>query len=98
MKDLILKIRAFFGSLALDKVEHVFLSFLCCIILGGIFNLCGITHDLTIYLALAVSFFIGVLKEVLDRVTHLGMFSWDDILADFIGIVLGILYLALFVI
>lgn len=66
-----------------DKVLHLICCFAIVVIFGLVLNIVsGIT------LALIASFS----KEAYDEVRYKG-WSWDDLLADLIGIVLGILVL-----
>nr|DAI51220.1 MAG TPA: putative periplasmic lipoprotein [Caudoviricetes sp.]DAQ75777.1 MAG TPA: putative periplasmic lipoprotein [Caudoviricetes sp.] len=66
-----------------DKVLHLIYCFAIVVIFGSIMNVVS-----GIALALIASF--G--KEAYDEVKYKG-WSWDDLLADLIGIVLGILVL-----
>lgn len=66
-----------------DKVLHLICCFAIVVIFGSIMNVVS-----GIALALIASF--G--KEAYDEVKYKG-WSWDDLLADLIGIVLGILVL-----
>lgn len=74
------QIRRFLKS---DKVLHMICCFAIVVIFGLILNVVS-----GIALALIASF--G--KEAYDEVEYKG-WSWDDLLADLLGIVLGILVL-----
>lgn len=66
-----------------DKILHIICCFAIVVIFGLVLNIVS-----GIALALIASF--G--KEAYDEVKYKG-WSWDDLLADLIGIVLGVLVL-----
>lgn len=76
------QIRRFLKS---DKVLHMICCFAIVVIFGLILN---VVSGIALALALIASF--G--KEAYDEVKYKG-WSWDDLLADLLGIVLGILVL-----
>lgn len=65
-----------------DKLKHIVVS----AIIMVIFNL-----FLPTYMAAIITFAIGIGKEVYDKTTNKGCPEWKDLLADIIGIIIGIL-------
>jgi uncharacterized membrane protein YccC len=62
-----------------DKILHIIVSALLTIII------CFLTRD--IYIAIGVTFALGLVKEVTDETD----FDFKDLLADIVGILAGIL-------
>jgi len=70
----------------MDKVLHVAISFLLVLAWG-----CAVVHMpkwVVLLVAVPWALAIGFLKELYDM-NHGGEFSWDDIIADIVGVVLG---------
>lgn len=75
MKDQIKKI------LRNDKVLHLICNFIIVVVLGFTFN---------IVTGISVALIASLSKELYDEIKYKG-WSWDDLIADLIGIVLGII-------
>ena len=75
MKDQIKKI------LKNDKVLHLICNFIIVVVLGFTFN---------IVTGISVALIASLSKELYDEIKYKG-WSWDDLMADLIGIVLGII-------
>lgn len=75
MKDQIKKI------LKNDKVLHLICNFIIVVVLGFTFN---------IVTGISVALIASLSKELYDEIKYKG-WSWDDLIADLIGIVLGII-------
>ena len=65
-----------------DKLKHIVVS----AIIMVVFNL-----FLPTYLAAIITFAICIGKEVYDKTTNKGCAEWEDLIADVIGIIIGIL-------
>lgn len=70
------------NRIGIDKILHV----LVCLVL-----MLELQRFLPVWLAFAVVMTIGVVKEVYDKVTGKGTPDWKDIVADCIGIILGLI-------
>ena len=66
-----------------DKLYHIVAEFLITVAIGLFIGILA---------GIVVALFIGILKEVYDKYFGSG-FSWGDIVADLVGIGLGILCL-----
>lgn len=66
-----------------DKLYHIVAEFLITIAIGLFTNF---------LIGIVVALFIGILKEIYDHYFGSG-FSWGDIIADLVGIGLGVLCL-----
>lgn len=75
MKDQIKKI------LKNDKVLHLICNFIIVVVLGFTFN---------IVVGISVALTASLSKELYDEIRYKG-WSWDDLIADLVGIVLGII-------
>lgn len=75
MKDQIRKI------LKNDKVLHLICNFIIVVVLGFTFN---------IVTGISVALIASLSKELYDEIKYKG-WSWDDLIVDLIGIVLGII-------
>lgn len=75
MKDQIKKI------LRNDKVLHLICNFIIVVVLGFTFN---------IVTGISIALIASLSKELYDEIKYKG-WSWDDLIADLIGIVLGII-------
>lgn len=75
MKDQIKKI------LRNDKVLHLICNFIIVVVLGFAFN---------IVTGISIALIASLSKELYDEIKYKG-WSWDDLIADLIGIVLGII-------
>lgn len=75
MKDQIKKI------LKNDKVLHLICNFIIVVVLGFTFN---------IVTGVSVALIASLSKELYDEIKYKG-WSWDDLIVDLIGIVLGII-------
>lgn len=75
MKDQIKKI------LKNDKVLRLICNFIIVVVLGFTFN---------IVTGISVALIASLSKELYDEIKYKG-WSWDDLIADLIGIVLGII-------
>ena len=68
--------------LAEDKLKHVVVSATIAVVLNLI---------LPWWMAGLITLAIGVGKEVYDKVTGKGHAEWEDLVADVVGIVIGLL-------
>ncbi len=68
--------------LAEDKLKHVVVSAVMATVLSLFFPW---------WAAAGITFAIGVGKEVYDKVSGKGHSEWKDLLADVVGILIGIL-------
>lgn len=75
MKDQIKKI------LKNDKVLHLICNFIIVVVLGFTFN---------IVTGISIALIASLSKELYDEIKYKG-WSWDNLIADLIGIVLGII-------
>ena len=75
MKDQIKKI------LKNDKVLHLICNFIIVVVFGFTFN---------IVTGISIALITSLSKELYDEIKYKG-WSWDDLIADLIGIVLGII-------
>lgn len=75
MKDQIKKI------LKNDKALHLICNFIIVVVLGFTFN---------IVTGISIALIASLSKELYDEIKYKG-WSWDDLIADLIGIVLGII-------
>lgn len=75
MKDQIKKI------LRNDKVLHLICNFIIVVVLGFTFN---------IVTGISIALIASLSKELYDEIKYKG-WSWDDLIVDLIGIVLGII-------
>lgn len=75
MKDQIKKI------LKNDKVLHLICNFIIVVVLGFTFN---------IVTGISIALIASLSKELYDEIKYKG-WSWDDLIVDLIGIVLGII-------
>ena len=65
-----------------DKLKHVIVSAIICVVLNLV---------LPWWVAAILTLAIGVGKEVYDKVSGKGHPEWKDLVADLIGILIGIL-------
>lgn len=65
-----------------DKLKHVVVSAIICVALNLF---------LPWWVAAGITFAIGVGKEVYDMVSGKGCSEWGDLLADLVGILIGVL-------
>lgn len=65
-----------------DKLKHIVVSAIICVALNLF---------LPWWVAAGITFAIGVGKEVYDMVSSKGCSEWKDLVADLIGIMIGIL-------
>lgn len=65
-----------------DKLKHIVVSAIIMVALSIV---------LPKLVAAAITFSIGICKEVYDKVSKKGSAEWKDILADSVGIIIGIL-------
>jgi len=63
---------------------HFWFSFLL-VIVGRVFNL-------NIFLTAVIVFSLGVGKELYDYFIRKTVFSWNDLMYDFIGVCMGLLF------
>lgn len=64
-----------------DKVLHLICNFIIVVVLGFTFN---------IVTGISIALIASLSKELYDEIKYKG-WSWDDLIADLIGIVLGII-------
>ena len=67
----------------IDKVLHICISYILMTYFGA---------ALPIWMAALFTIIIGIVKELYDQKDY-GGFSWKDLIADVVGIVLGIIQL-----
>ena len=65
-----------------DKLKHIVVSAIICVALNLI---------LPWWAAALITLAIGVGKEVYDKVSKKGCAEWEDLVADCIGILIGVL-------
>lgn len=65
-----------------DKLKHIVVSAIICVALNLF---------LPWWVAAGITFAVGIGKEVYDMVSGKGCSEWDDLLADVIGILIGVL-------
>lgn len=68
--------------LAEDKLKHIVVSAIICVALNLF---------LPWWVAALITLAIGVGKEVYDKVSKKGCAEWGDLLADLVGILIGVL-------
>lgn len=84
MKNLIEKIKSLINKHR-DKIYHLVVNVLMMLIIGIIFNIVS---------AIIVSILVSISKELYDEIYEDGSgWDWYDLIADAIGIVIGILIL-----
>lgn len=69
-------------SLTEDKLKHIVVSAIICVALNLF---------LPWWVAGLITLAIGVGKEVYDKVTGKGHPEWEDLVADLVGILIGVL-------
>ena len=65
-----------------DKLLHIVVSAVIMVVLGIL---------LSTWVAALATLFVGIGKEVYDKVSGKGCFEWADIICDCIGILIGVL-------
>ena len=65
-----------------DKLKHVVVSAIIAVVLNLF---------LPWWVAAGITFAVGIGKEVYDKVSGKGCAEWEDLAADLIGILIGIL-------
>ena len=73
----------FLNSIPYDKLLH----FAVCAVLGSLMKVVGIEW----YFTLLVVMSVGVGKEIYDKVSKKGTPEWKDVLADFVGALVGVI-------
>ena len=68
--------------LAEDKLKHIVVSAIIMVALSLV---------LPKWVAAIITFSIGICKEVYDKVSKKGSVEWKDLVADCIGILIGLL-------
>lgn len=68
--------------LAEDKLKHIVASAIIAVVLSLFFPW---------WVAAGITFAVGVGKEVYDMMSGKGCSEWGDLLADVVGIIIGIL-------
>lgn len=68
--------------LAEDKLKHIVVSAIMTVVLSLFFPW---------WVAAGMTFALGVGKEVYDMVSGKGCAEWEDLLADVVGILIGVL-------
>ena len=74
--------------IARDKWLHLLVSAILTVIIAMIFAMFEKTADAAWFLGGAITFLLGLLKELYDKFCH-REFSIDDIFADLAGILIG---------
>lgn len=65
-----------------DKLKHIVVSAIICVALNLF---------LPWWVAAGITFAVGIGKEVYDKVTGKGHPEWEDLAADLVGIIIGVL-------
>ena len=78
------------ASIPVDKWMHAVASMLIAVFLYKLFALTGMPLMMTLIVSLALTVGIGVMKEVWDKKNN-GSPEARDIVADIIGVVVGVL-------
>lgn len=65
-----------------DKLKHIVVSAIICVALNLF---------LPWWVAAGITFAVGIGKEVYDKVSGKGHPEWEDLLADLVGIIIGVL-------
>lgn len=74
-----------YNQIGIDGLLHILVSVVCCKVFAIMFQL---------PIAVIITFVIGILKEVYDLKTT-NLFSWKDLICDFIGIMLTLFIILL---
>lgn len=90
------KIFTFLASIPSDKYAHALVSLIILSVLTALIRLCTATDDfINVLVGTVLTFVIGVSKEIYDSFYEDHDADPDDLLADTIGIVLGIILIYL---
>jgi hypothetical protein len=65
-----------------DGCKHIILSAILTVVAKWL---------LPVWVAVALVLLIGIIKEIYDRVSGKGCAEWKDLLADVVGIIIGVL-------
>lgn len=85
------KIFGWLTNIASDKLLHAFVSCILYVLLFKIFTLCFGLYNFVPYIFVgALVLVIGFVKEYIDQKSG-GIFDLKDLLADFVGILVGFL-------
>lgn len=68
--------------MTIDKYKHIVVSAIITVALNLV---------LPWWVAAGITLTIGIAKEVYDKVSGKGCVEWNDLVADFVGIVIGVL-------
>jgi Na+-translocating ferredoxin:NAD+ oxidoreductase RnfD subunit len=68
--------------MTIDKYKHIVVSAIICVALNLL---------LPWWVAALITLAIGIGKEVYDKVSKKGCAEWKDLLADLVGILIGVL-------
>lgn len=79
----------------LDKIKHIFYCLLIGCIIGTFLSLIGASFVIATISGVYAAEVAAVLKEWFDT-TNGGKFDWYDLLADQIGVILFIAWMAMF--
>ena len=90
------KIFTFLANIPSDKYAHALVSLIILSVLAALIRLCTATDDFrNVLVATVLTFVIGVSKETYDSFHEDHDADPDDLLADIIGIALGIILIYL---
>lgn len=90
------KIFTFLANIPSDKYAHALVSLIIVSVLSALIRLCTGTDDFrNVLVATVLTFVVGVSKEIYDSFHENHDADPDDLLADTIGIVLGIILIYL---
>lgn len=94
MSSLYNKVAAFLCSFPSDKYVHFIVCLIGTFLLAALIHFIGATVIVSTIISAVVFFLIGVAKELVDKYYRGEIFDKKDLLADLIGLIVGIvLYL-----
>jgi hypothetical protein len=76
------KLSNLFNLIGSDGMKHIILSAILTVVAKWL---------LPVWVAVGVVLAIGIAKEIYDKVSGKGCAEWSDLLADFVGVIIGIL-------
>ena len=82
------------NKIGADKVLHAETCCLIVMLVGFFCESLGLSIELSCFVAGFIAWCAGIWKELYDEKTY-GGFDWNDIKADVVGIVIGILIIVL---
>lgn len=71
-----------FNLIGSDGMKHIIISAILTVVAKWL---------LPVWVAVALVLLIGIIKEVYDKISGKGCAEWKDLLADLVGILIGVL-------